>query len=126
MRLRAPSGSKAKARAEPLATKREASSCALLDTIRPVQPHSQHQPRRCWFLAICLPVVGRFVVVTEEQISGRQPQVVAELGMVQGPIEAVEGLQILWLEGFAELLVARFDPVAHVAQAGAKIGRAHV
>ena len=74
--------------AEPLNLGNRLHSCTAINT---VEPQPQHQSRCGWIIAKGFTVMGRFVVVTEQQITGMQPQVVAKAGMVEGGIEAVEG-----------------------------------
>ena len=63
--------------------------------------------------------MGGFVVVAKQQITRLQAQFMAEARIVEARIQLIEGLPVVVCQGFAQAGVARFDPVAHVAQGGA-------
>ncbi len=67
-------------------------------------------------------IVGHLVVVDEQQIPGRHGEIVAQLRIIEGGIEGIEGITIERPQRFADPLLARFDPITHVAQGGAIAG----
>lgn len=58
--------------------------------------------------------MGHLVVVNEVKVARSHGEIMAKFRVVRGRIQGIKAFEIPELEKFADPLMARFDPVAHV------------